>query len=313
MGGVPGAATRRGLMAGALALAACRPRPAADEASPPAPAVRIGGGMTLAEAVAGSWRSAADKARDAHRHPAESLAFWGVEPGQTVVEFWPGAGWYTDILAPFLAATGGKLYAVNIDPGDPPDPVVTQVVEAYRRKLQANRRLYGEVAFTSFGPTSAPVAPAGSADVVLFLRNIHNWMAAGIAEKAFRDALAALKPGGMLGVEEHRAEPGGVQDPLAASGYVQQDYVIQLAKEAGFRLAQASEINANPKDDHDHPFGVWTLPPTRLSAPRGQPPAPDFDHAPYDTIGESDRMTLRFVKPTGGPTPATPQQESPSP
>jgi predicted methyltransferase len=305
MGGVTVAATRRGLMAGAMALAACRPRPAANQAAPAASAGKFVGGSPLGEAVAGSWRSAADKARDRYRHPAESLAFWGVEPGQTVVEFWPGAGWYTEILAPFLAASGGKLYAVNIDPGDPPDPVVTQVVEAYRRKLQAKRGLYGEVAFTSFGPASGPVAPAGSADVVLFLRNIHNWMAAGIAEKAFRDALAALKPGGMLGVEEHRAEPGGVQDPLAASGYVQQDYVVQLAKEAGFRLVQTSEINANAKDDHDHPFGVWTLPPTRLSAPRGEPPTPDFDHAPYDAIGESDRMTLRFVKPaTPAPPPA---------
>ena len=131
-----------------------------------------------------------------------------------------------------------------------------------------------------------------------FLRNIHNWMAAGIVDKAFRDAFAALKPGGVLGVEEHRADVGTVQDALAASGYVQQDYVIQLAREAGFALDAASEINANPKDDKDHPFGVWTLPPTRLSAPRGQPPKEGFDHAPYDAIGESDRMTLRFNKPS---------------
>ena len=129
------------------------------------------------------------------------------------------------------------------------------------------------------------------------IRDSHNWMAAGTVDKGFRDAFAALKPGGLLGVEEHRANPGEVQDALAATGYVQQDYVVQLAKEAGFQLAAASEINANPKDDRDHPFGVWTLPPTRASAPRGQPPQEGFDHAPYDAIGESDRMTLRFRKP----------------
>jgi predicted methyltransferase len=141
------------------------------------------------------------------------------------------------------------------------------------------------------------VAPAGSADLVLFLRNLHNWMAAGLAEKAFRDAFAALKPGGALGVEEHRADPAAVPDVMAASGYVPQAYVIQLAQEAGFTLAAASEINANPKDDHNHPFGVWTLPPVRRSSPRGQPADPNFDHSKYDAIGESDRMTLRFVKP----------------
>jgi predicted methyltransferase len=146
------------------------------------------------------------------------------------------------------------------------------------------------------------VAPAGSADLVLFLRNLHNWMAAGLAEKAFRDALAALKPGGVLGIEEHRAKAGGLQDPMAASGYVQEAYVRQLARESGFQSAGASEINANPKDDRDHPFGVWTLPPERRSSPRGQPPNPAFDHSRYDAVGESDRMTLKFVKPTASPT-----------
>jgi predicted methyltransferase len=141
------------------------------------------------------------------------------------------------------------------------------------------------------------VAPAASADLVLFLRNLHNWMAAGLAEKAFRDAFAALKPGGVLGVEEHRADPAAVPDVMASSGYVPQAYGVRLAQEAGFALAAASEINANPKDDHNHPFGVWTLPPVRRASPRGQPADPTFDHAKYDAIGESDRMTLKFVKP----------------
>ena len=142
-----------------------------------------------------------------------------------------------------------------------------------------------------------PTAFPGSADLVLFLRNLHNWMAAGIAEKAFRDAFSALKPGGILGVEEHRDSPGAVQDALAPEGYVQQAYAIQLAKEAGFQLEASSEINANPKDDHDHPFGVWTLPPVARTSPRGQPADPTFDRSAYDAIGESDRMTLRFIKP----------------
>lgn len=290
-------ASRRLFLAGAAsaALAGCGP----DKSKPPKPPKPDGkpgrkGPQTIAEAVAGDWRLAADRARDPWRHPVESLTFWGLRPGMTVVEFWPGAGWYTDILAPFLNATDGKLYAANLQPAD---PTSQQVVEAYRARLAARPKLYGQVEITAFGPTSGPVAPAGGADMVLFLRNLHNWMAAGIADKAFRDAFAALKPGGVLGIEEHRAAPGGVQDALAASGYVQQAYAIQLAKEAGFLLEAASEINANPRDKRDHPFGVWTLPPTRLSAPRGQPPKAGFDHGPYDAIGESDRMTLKLVKP----------------
>ncbi len=284
--------SRRSLILGAAAgLSACGRKTAVAPASAAAKGAR-----TLEAAVAGRWRSPADKARDVWRHPVETLTFWDLRPGQTVVEFWPGAGWYTEILAPFLAQTRGKLYAATLQ-ADPNDPAAAEIVEAYRRKLAAKPRLYGQVEITRFGPTSGPVAPAGTADRVLFLRNLHNWMAAGIAEKAFKDALAALKPGGILGVEEHRGQTGRVQDVLAADGYVQQAYVVQMAAEAGFVLAGASEINANPKDTKDHPFGVWTLPPTRLSAPRGEPPEPSFDHAKYDAIGESDRMTLKFVKP----------------
>jgi predicted methyltransferase len=283
--------SRRAVLLGAAALSACGRKPEAK-----APAAKPAAGLTLDQAVAGDWRLPADKARDVWRHPAESLKFWGLRPGQTVVEFWPGAGWYTDIVAPFLAANGGKLYAANLQ-ADPTDPATVAVVDAYRRRLADNAKLYGQVEVTAFGPTSGPVAPAGTADLVLFLRNLHNWMAAGIAEKAFRDAFAALKPGGLLGVEEHRANIGAVQDVLAADGYVQQAYVVKLAEEAGFRLVEASEINANPKDTKDHPFGVWTLPPVRRSSPRGQPEDPNFDRSKYDAIGESDRMTLRFAKP----------------
>ena len=286
--------SRRGVLvgAGALGLSACGRKPEAEKAKPAAKS----GPDTIEQAVAGPWRLPADRARDPWRHPVETLKFWGLRPGQTVVEFWPGAGWYTDILAPFLADTHGKLYEALLET-NPADPAGIEIVDAYRRKITDRKKTYGEVTFTAFGPTSGPVAPAGSADLVLFLRNLHNWIAGGIAEKAFKDALAALKPGGVLGIEEHRGEAGRVQDVLAADGYVQQDYVIQMAKEAGFVLAATSEINANPKDTKDHPFGVWTLPPTRLSAPRGEPAEAGFDHAKYDAIGESDRMTLKFVKP----------------
>ena len=284
--------SRRGLLlsGGALALAGCKPKP-----GPQAPSSATSSGpATVDAAVAGDWRSSQDRARDKWRHPAQSLAFWGVKPGVTVVEFWPGAGWYTDIIAPFLAATGGTYYAADIQATT---PAAVALAGAMRSKAEANPKLYGQIHFTEFGPTSGPVAPAGSADVVLFLRNVHDWMAGDIAEKAFHDAFLALKPGGVLGIEEHRAPAGGVQDILAKTGYIQEAYVKQMAKEAGFTFEKASEINANPKDDHNHPFGVWTLPPTRRSAPAGKLPNPSFDHAKYDAIGESDRMTLRFVKP----------------
>jgi predicted methyltransferase len=280
--------SRRAVLAGAAALAGCQAEPRKPKVQPP---------TTIAAAVAGPWRSAADRARDRFRRPAESLAFWGLAPGATVVEFWPGAGWYTEILAPFLAATKGKLYAAHLQVTDAGDPTTRDAVAAYRNRLAADPRLYGEVEITAFGPTSGPVAPAGGADLVLFLRNLHNWMAAGIAEKAFHDAFLALRPGGTLGVEEHRAAPGGVPDLLAENGYVDQAYVIKLAQEAGFQLAAVSEINANPRDTKDHPFGVWTLPPVRRSSPRGEAFDPSFDHAKYDAIGESDRMTLKLVKP----------------
>jgi len=276
--------------AGALALAGC----GQSVKTAPRPSVPPGRAATLEAAVAGDWRGAEDRARDRWRHPVESLRFWRVRPGATVVEFWPGAGWYTDILAPFLHATHGALYAADVQPDS---PAARLMGEAYRRKLEADPGLYGPVRVTAFGQTSGPVAPAGSAGVALFLRNLHDWMAGGLAEKAFRDARQALKPGGVLGIEQHRAAPGGVQDVLAANGYVQEAYVKQMAKEAGFVFDGSSEINANPRDTRDHPFGVWTLPPTRQSAPRGKPADPHFDHARYEAIGESDRMTLRFVKP----------------
>ena len=285
---------RRSVCAAALVLLMSGCRRKASTAAPPA------GGpapASLSWAVAGDWRSKADRARDVWRHPAETLAFWGLKPGQTVVEFWPGAGWYTDILAPFLAAAGGKFYAAQFQIDGAARPAEAQLADVYAKRLAAKPLLYGQPMMTAFGLTSGPVAPPGSADLAVFARVVSCWMAAGIAEKAFHDAFAVLKPGGVLGIEENRAAPGRVQDVLAAQGYVQETYVKRLAQEAGFVFDGASELNANPRDTKSYPFGVWTLPPWRMSAPKGKPDDPKFDHAKYDAIGESDRMTLRFRKP----------------
>lgn len=251
---------------------------------------------SLEWAVGGPWR-AKDKPRDAWRHPMETLRFFGLQPRMTVVEFWPGSGWYTEILAPYLAEGEGKYIAAGFQTGPGADPSQVRLMAAFEERFTNDRKLYGEVTIAAFGPTSGPVAEPGTVDLALFLRNIHAWMAAGIAEKAFADAYAALRPGGVLGIEQHRLGPDKDQDPAAANGYVQEAFVKQLAAEAGFIFVAASEINANERDTKDHPFGVETLAPMALTAPRGSPPDPSFDRSKYDQIGESDRMTLKFRKP----------------
>ncbi len=277
--------------AAALGLAGC-----GRKATAPNEAVSVSDATTLDGAVAGTWRSQSDRKQDADRHPVQTLNFLGLEPGMTVVEMWPGAGWWTDILAPYLAATKGKLIAASFETPNPDDPAGDAVVAAYVKRFSEDKDRYGQIDFTRFGPRSGPLAPPGSVDLVM-MTTLNTWMAAGLVEKAFRDAFAALKSGGALGVIQARAAPGGVQEALAASGYVQQDYVKQLAGEAGFHFDKASEVNANPKDTRTYPFGAATLPPTRRSSPLGFPPNPLFDHKKYDAIGEPDRMTLRFVKP----------------
>lgn len=282
--------------AGLLGLSACDRK--ADKAAPTEPSAPKGPpDGSLEWAVAGPWRSADDKARDVWRHPVETLRFFGLTPRMTVVDIWPGSGWYADILAPYLNKGGGTLYLAGFVEGDSADPAQVAINNALKARLLADKKLYGPVQFTAFGPGSQPVAPAGTADMVLFMRYIHAWMAAGIAEKAFADAFAALRPGGVLGVEQHRLQPDEDQDPAAANGYVQEAFVKQLAAEAGFVFVEASEINANPADTKNHPFGVETLPPRRLTAPMGEPADPEFDRTKYDAIGESDRMTLKFRKP----------------
>jgi predicted methyltransferase len=240
----------------------------------------------LGKILAGDQRSAENRARDVYRHPEETLLFFGIRPQMTVVEIWPESGWYTEVIAPLVNARG-KYYAAQTPP-NPASPFVGKMLDAYAQKLAARPDLYSGVVVTAFGPGSLEPAPPGSADLVVTFRNIHNWMAADFAPTAFAAIYRSLKPGGILGVVEHRG-PGGEQDPKARKGYVNEDYAIALIEAAGFRLVAKSEINANPKDTKDYAQGVWTLPPTyRLG---------DQDRAKYSSIGESDRFTLKFIKP----------------
>jgi len=260
------------------------------------PALAAGADPMLEAAIASDLRPAADKARDVWRHPEASLEFWGLKPGTTVIDVAPGAGWWTDILAPYLAKTGGRYIAAVADLTDPKtSDGARKGRAAFEAKYVGHPDLYGDVTVVGFGPRSGPLAPPGTVDLVLVSREIHDWAQVdGFTEKAFGDFHAALKPHGVLAVEDHRAPDGA--DPKKADGYISEAYVIDAAKQTGFDLAARSEINANPRDTKDYPFGVWTLPPTRRSAAGGQPPNPAFDHTRYDAIGESDRMTLKFVK-----------------
>ncbi|HEY2658214.1 MAG TPA: methyltransferase [Caulobacteraceae bacterium] len=241
-------------------------------------------------------RSPKDKARDVWRHPEASLNFWGLRPGQTVIEVQPGGGWWTDILTPFLAQTGGHYIAAGADLNNPKtSDGARKGRAAFEAKYEGDPKLYGDVKVVGFGRMTGPLAPPGSVDLVLVSRETHNWtQPEGFMQKALGDFHAALKPGGVLAIEDHRAQDGA--DPYKGNGYISEAYMIDQATKAGFKLVDRSEINANPKDTKDHPFGVWTLPPTRQSAPDGQPSNPNFDHSKYDAIGESDRMTLKFVK-----------------
>ncbi|MGA9657700.1 MAG: methyltransferase [Asticcacaulis sp.] len=238
--------------------------------------------QALNDAIAGSWRSQAQTERDIYRHPAQSLTFWGLKPHMIVVEIDPGnGGWWLQILAPYAHKTDGHYIAGVRDPKD----------ENFWKAV-ADTSIYGKIDAYALSDL-----PAGCADLVLVARAFHNWARQGDTTdnnmKIFYDT---LKPGGILAVEQHRAPDGS--DPKAGTGYVPESYVIDAAIKAGFVLEARSEINANPKDDHDHPFGVWTLKPTRSSSENGQPQAADFDRAHYDAIGESDRMTLKFRKPS---------------
>lgn len=233
-------------------------------------------------AIADGQRSAANRARDQYRHPAETLAFFGVKPTDTVVEFSPGGGWYTEILAPLVNGKGSYVALVP-----------ARGVEGAQKMLAAKQAWFGTTSVATLDPAAGTsTVPAGSADVVLTFRNVHNLLMNDdpkAAAGAFAAFFTALKPGGTLGVVDHRL-PEDMDTALEKkSGYIKRSTVVRLVEAAGFKLAGESQVNANPKDTHDHPGGVWTLPPTLTLK--------DQDRAKYTAIGESDRFTLKFVKP----------------
>lgn len=251
---------------------------------------------SLGAAIDGEHRSAPDKQRDGHRHPRETLEFFGIRPDMTVVEIWPSRGWYMEILAPYLKGAG-TYYAAgfSLEAKRTPD-WRKQMQRELNSMIEANPDLYGEVIVTGLSvPQDTDIAPPGTADMVLTFRNVHNWMKGDYAPEMFEVFHEALKPGGILGVVEHRAPEDASIDWMKQTGYVGESYVIDLATKAGFELVHRAEINANPKDTKNHPFGVWTLPPALRMGER--------DIWTWLEIGESDRMTLKFVKPENGGKP----------
>jgi predicted methyltransferase len=236
--------------------------------------------------LAGDQRPEEERARDGYRHPKETLLFFGIRPETRVLEVWPEPGWYTAVIAP-LVRDKGKYFA-GVIAVDPSSKYITQRLETYQARLAARPDQFDRVAVVTFAGDGGDAVPPGSVDMVLTFRNIHNWMARDQAAQAFRSMYRALKPGGVLGVVEHRGNPAVPQDPKAKSGYVNEDYAIRLIEEQGFRLVAKSEVNDNPRDTKDYEQGVWTLPPTYRLGTRDDK---------YAAIGESDRFTLRFVKP----------------
>ncbi len=240
----------------------------------------------LDQVLTGDWRSPENRARDVYRHPKATLQFFGLRPDQTVIEITPGGGWYSEILAPLLHDNGHYIAAVQ-KPKE--DGEARRDVTALREKFAGNPARFGKAQILEFDPKAPVFGAPGSADMVLTFRNVHNWVMADTAPAMFKAFYAALRPGGVLGVVDHRAADNANVDAIKESGYLPTGFVVKLATDAGFKLEEQSEINANPKDTKDYPKGVWTLPPTLTLG--------DQDKAKYLAIGESDRMTLRFVKP----------------
>jgi predicted methyltransferase len=259
------------LLALGIGVIAAAPAPAPDPA--------------LIAAVSDPARTAAFVARDKARHPAEELAFFGIAPNMTVVELWPGGGYWTEILGPYLAK-GGTYYASLNAPGDKEEDAG---VQRWRARVAAQKDRLGTIHETMIGAGHFEIAPPGSADLIVTFRNLHNVMGDGSADQALAAAFKALKPGGILGIEEHRGRNDKPQDPKAKDGYVREDYAVALAKKAGFVLVGSSEINANPKDTKDWVDGVWTLPPTLSQK--------DKDREKYIAVGEADNFVLKFQKP----------------
>ncbi len=285
------------LIGAAVLLTACsggssEPAASTDAQAEPAPAVQTAETrLTLADAIAHP-RRAEDAARDVFRNPQDTLDFFEVGPGQSVAEIWPG--WYTPILAPYLADNDGTYVAVLY-----PDGVSERLddrMAAFRGRY-ADAETFGTIQYESFLSDPGLSLADNSVDTILTFRNVHNWMGDGYAEKAFVEFHRALKPGGMLGVVEHRLPETQVQDPTGSTGYVQESYMKALAADAGFEFVGSSDVNANPLDTADHPMGVWTLPPRSRLPEEGSDAAASFNAELYRNIGESDRATLKFRKP----------------
>lgn len=240
----------------------------------------------LQKALAGSHRSEANKARDQYRHPLETLKFFGLNKNMKVMEVWPGAGWYTEVLAPVLK---DNYIAAHFDPAR--SEGAKKQVDAFKADLEKNAALYGKPTVAVLMPQTNQMTPvpAGSIDMVLTFRNIHNWMGSDAQDAMFKSFYDALKPGGYLGVVEHRGKADQPQDPKGATGYVREDYAQGLAEKAGFKLVAKSDVNNNAKDTKDYPKGVWTLPPNYREG--------EVDKAKYTAIGESDRFTHLYQKP----------------
>ena len=244
----------------------------------------------LAAAIASPARTPKFVARDVYRHPLETLRFFGLRPDKTVVEIWPGRGWYLEILAPYLHDRGKYYAAIEAPDVAGASQEAKDDAAFLRRRIADDPADFGKVIVTDLHPPQlTEICPPGTADLVLTFRNVHNWIDGGDQQAQFDTFFKALKPGGVLGVVEHRAKPGTSLDETRKSGYVDEAYVKKLAANAGFRFAAESPVNNNPKDTKDYAKGVWTLPPTFTLG--------DTDRAKYLAIGESDRMTLRFVKP----------------
>ncbi len=242
------------------------------------------------QAMTGSHRSDRNKARDKYRHPKETLLFFGFKPDMTVVEVWPSAGWWTEILAPVLKDRGRYYAAWFATQAKGAPNFLKEREKGFDAMVAGRPDLYGKVIKTALlAPQYVDAAPKGSADMVLTFRNVHNWAKAGNADAMFKVFYDVLKPGGVLGVKDHRAKADTLFEKQIETGYMAEAWVIETAQRAGFKLDNKSEINANPKDTKDHPSGVWTLPPTLA--------LDDKDRGKYLAIGESDRMTLKFVKP----------------
>ncbi len=234
----------------------------------------------ITKILAGDHRSDANRARDVYRHPVETLGFFGVKPDSTVIEIYPGGGWYTEILAPYMRDKGQYYGAI----------VSARGLKAFQDKLATKPAIYDKAKTLSLAdPAALNIRPDGGADFVLTFRSVHNWLDDDLVDAYMKSFFDALKPGGVLGVVEHRAKPGTKLKQSIDTGYVTEDYVIKHAQMAGFKLDAKSEVNANPKDTKDYAKGVWTLPPVLTEKEK--------DREKYMAIGESDRMTLRFVKP----------------